>query len=442
MRTGAIIWLAVTVMIAFANIHAYAQQLQVVGRDGFGNLICNGPRGPGPCALIQQWMAQNPGANVLTMPQPNILPMPPGTGVGVPVPGPQGAPNFRVPVPQAGIPSLPQQGVSGFGRPLNGNPQDVAIQCAQRSGTDVNVFADCAGKNVILPQREQAVMDCAFDTTSKVDFAACAAPNLGIHLSRDQQTVANCAMQSNGDEGKFASCAGSRLVGDNLTPDQQAVIGCAAEAGDASDFASCSASSLIGNHASREQQVAIECAVQSEGDPTQFAGCAGTKMLNLPLNPEQQIAVQCIVSTGAQPYAAGACIATGLTTRELEKCAANGFGGDDGCFGNNNDLVGRNSWTARTLAQVAGGPNSVVRNPGQIFGGPNSVFNNPGQILGGPNSVFNNPGQIAGGPNSVINNPGQILGGPNSVFHNPSQLAPPPVNLGTVGGHRVCLPWC
>jgi hypothetical protein len=31
------------------------------------------------------------------------------------------------------------------------------------------------------------------------------------------------------------------------------------------------------------------------------------------------------------------------------------------------------------------------------------------------------------------------------VFNNPSQLlpqAPPPVQVGTIGGKRICLPWC
>ena len=356
--SGIPMYLVITRLLVFAailaaiNSHVQAQPLQVIGHDGLGNPICNGPRGTAPCAIIQRWLNQNPG--------PSVLPMP------------QQAPSFGMPPPtEPSIPSLgnlipPQIDIPDFGTPINGDPQEVAIHCAQSSGTDVDAFARCAGKNVILPQHEQAVLDCAFDTTSKEDFAACAAPNLGIRLSRDQQTIANCAYQSKGDEDNFASCAGSQIVGNALTPEQKEIVGCAANADNASDFATCSASTLIGSHLSRDQNVAVECAVQSQGDPTGFATCAGTKMLSLQLNPEQQIAIECVVTTGAQPYAAGACIATALTARELEKCSANGFGGDDGCFGNNNDLLGRNGWTARTLAQVARGPNSVVRNPGQI----------------------------------------------------------------------------
>jgi hypothetical protein len=104
------------------------------------------------------------------------------------------------------------------------------------------------------------------------------------------------------------------------------------------------------------------------------------------------------------------CVGGQLTTTELQKCLALGIGGA-GCFGNNN---------------------AIVKAIGDAWKG----------VAGGPNSVFNNPGQLAGGPNSVINNPGQILGGPNSAARNPGQLVPPPLNLGTVGGKRVCIPWC
>jgi hypothetical protein len=113
-----------------------------------------------------------------------------------------------------------------------------------------------------------------------------------------------------------------------------------------------------------------------------------------------------------------------LESEPPQKCIQHGFGGSDGCFGDNAELVSRNGWVARTFGQIAGGPNSVVHNPSQIFGGSNSVFNNPYQLAGGPDSIINNPRQIFGGPNSIVNNQGQITGGPNSVINNPGQLIP------------------
>ena len=184
---------------------------------------------------------------------------------------------------------------------------------------------------------------------------------------------------------------------------------------------------MLGAHLSREQQVALQCAAQSDGDTTGFAACAGSNLFNLNLNPEQQIAVSCVVETGGQPYAAAGCIATRLTARELEKCA-DGIGGDDGCFGNNNDLIGRNGWTARTLGQIAGGPNSFVRNPSQVWGGDNSFLRNPSQVWAGNNSF--------------VRNPSLFWGGNNSIFNNPQQLVPRPATFGNVAGHRICFPWC
>jgi hypothetical protein len=71
-----------------------------------------------------------------------------------------------------------------------------------------------------------------------------------------------------------------------------------------------------------------------------------------------------------------------------------------------------------------------VRNVAALAGGPNSVIRDPGQLLGGPESVLNHPAQLLGGPNSV----------PNQILRNvPS---PPPIEVGTIGNHRVCIPWC
>ncbi|MGF9763994.1 hypothetical protein AAII07_53680 [Microvirga sp. 0TCS3.31] len=150
-------------------------------------------------------------------------------------------------------------------------------------------------------------------------------------------------------------------------------------------------------------------------------------MFNLQLNPEQQIAVQCVVSTGGTPPAAAGCIASRLTARELTKCLTDGIGGR-GCFGDTNDLVGRDGWLRRNLGQIAGGPNSIINNPGQIWGGDNSFVRNPSQIWGGDNSF--------------VRNPSQLWGGNNSIFNNPGQLAPKPLQLGSIGGKRICLPWC
>jgi hypothetical protein len=332
---------------------------------------------------------------------------------------------------------------------------ELGRQCAQQANGDIAQFARCTGGDVILPRRDQVLIRCAEDNSggSVIDFATCAAPTAGIRLSDDQRTAIGCASNSHGIEDDFLVCLGTAAVNNNLNSTQRDALDCAKQFdGKASSLASCAAEKVFDANATPEERIAADCAVQSGGDVEQFGACAGTAYMNLRLNPEQQIAVECAVGTGGQLYATAGCIATRLTGRELEKCVANGFGGD-GCFGDSNDLFGYKGWTARTLKTLAGGPNSVFNNPAQIWGGSNSMFNNPQQIWGGPNSMFNNPQQIWGGPNSVVRNPTQVFGGPNSVFNNPGQIlggpnsvfhqaAPQPATIGSVGGHRICLPWC
>lgn len=313
--------------------------------------------------------------------------------------------------------------------------QQTAATCAMDSGGNRNEFVQCAGAAFLdrnLNRDQQRVLSCASKADGDLQsFTGCASRALGSHLSEDQTTAANCAIKSKGDRDDFIVCAGGALLNQKLNSEQRKVLQCAASAdGESGRFVGCAAPALLGQNASREQKVAVQCAAESGGEVDSFVACAGANMLNLQLNAEQQIAVQCVVSTGGQPHAAAGCIATRLTARELIKCAANGIGGRDGCFGDNNDLVGKNGWSARTFGQIAGGPNSVINDPGQIWGGDNSFVRNPGQIWGGSNSFVRNPAQIFGGSNSVFNNPGQLLPSPR------------PLTLGNVGGKRICLPWC
>jgi len=131
-----------------------------------------------------------------------------------------------------------------------------------------------------------------------------------------QQLGIQCAMQSQGDLREFVACAQNQVV--------------LPQAG----------------------QILVDCAARSGGTTNGLLTCAGGNLLANQLNPEQQIAVQCVVQTGGQPYAAASCTATQLTLRELSKCVTNGVGGPDGCFGDNNDLVGQNGWTVRSFNNV------------------------------------------------------------------------------------------
>lgn len=509
--------------------------------------VCAGPLGPGPCTQVKVFILQQ-SLNLAPQVPPNLQQLNVVGSINTPFGrspaclGPMGPMPCAL-LPQMGLDAwsgpIPGQGQFGLSAAVLSDPLRLARECARQVGADVTRFAGCAGQKVILPKREQAILDCAVSNRTALDFGKCAASSFGLTLaedqrkavqcaisakgnaesftdcmglaipaiqlspeqraivqcgastnsaesfascaapsfmgqseqaalrcaveskdaatfvscaadqlpikvSEDQRIVAKCAMQSKGDTNGFFTCAGSAFAGKNLSSDQKAVLQCASNSGgDTSAFANCAAGDLLTKNLSREQQIAVRCAAESGGDPTATAVCAGTNLMALNLNPEQQIAVQCVAATGGEPYSAAGCMASRLTMRELTKCFNDGIGGS-GCFGDSNDLVGRNGWVGRTFGQITGGSNSVINNPDQIWGGDNSFVRNPGQVWGGPNSVFNKPSQVFGGPNSFFNNPQQVFGGPNSVFNNPGQILPKPrpMVLGKVGGKRVCLPWC
>ncbi len=131
---------------------------------------------------------------------------------------------------------------------------------------------------------------------------------------------------------------------------QQIGIQCARQSqGNIDAFVSCAKQQVV---LPESQQIMVDCASRSGGTLNGFAACAGQNLVMAQLNPEQKIAVQCVIETNGQPYAAAGCTATRLTERELGKCITDGFGGQNGCFGDNNDLVGKNGWTARTFNNV------------------------------------------------------------------------------------------
>ncbi len=315
------------------------------------------------------------------------------------------APQFPPPVmpypaPQMGPAPMMLPPIAGARLPPN-----MVLQCAQQAAATGNVdfFAQCTGSRIVLPAAQQELVQCTELSTDVQGFAACSgALVLGRTLNTTQQATFQCAVRSQGDLDDFADCMGNRFIGQRLNRDQTIALDCARQSQDMDDFAMCAGSRLLGPRLSRDQRVAIKCAADSQGEFSGFAMCEANALLNNQLNPEQQIAVQCVAQTDGQPYAAAVCIASRLTLRELEKCVRDGFGGH-GCFGDTNDLFGRNGWTTRTIGNAW---HDLRYGPGPT------------------NDLFGGQG-FAGRTLETIR-----------------RTAPPPLQLGTVGGHRVCVPWC
>ncbi len=225
-----------------------------------------------------------------------------------------------------------------------GGAQQCAAQTGQENTVSVPAFVLCTQGALVLDQQSMAIVNCAQNSGGdKETFGKCAAEKIiGSNLSSEQRKLVDCASGHSDDEDDFAGCLEDGLLGDQLNDQQRAVLDCAKSNDlDSEEFATCAGESILGDNLPPNAKAAIGCAAQSQGDATQFAGCAADKFLNLNLTPEQQIGIECVVEFGGQPYAAAGCAATRLTARELDKCAEHGIGGEDGCFGDNNDLVDR-----------------------------------------------------------------------------------------------------
>jgi len=321
---------------ALFGIPTFGQQVIANGPNG---PICTGPLGNGPCTDVVRYLQQHPGMQFVGYGPAGPMcngPLGPGPCVDVArfieqraMGGPAGGgagPAGFVPVAQIG--NSPQGPVCAG--PLGpGLCADVAKYLAQHP----------VG-SPLPPTAPQFYVPQTFTATGAD------AQRIGIQ----------CATQSQGELNAFVSCAGQQMV----LPEKQ--------------------------------QILVDCAARSGGTVSGLAACAGQEILGdqLHLNPEQHIAIDCVVQTGGQPYAAAACTATQLTARELSKCVTNGIGGRNGCFGDNNDLVGRNGWTVRSFNNVI---NDIQHGPGPTndLVGSNGFVVRTAQNM--QNDIRNGPGR-------------------------------------------------
>jgi hypothetical protein len=234
-------------------------------------------------------------------------------------------PSLGVPTPQGFMP-LPQQIVdpnNPFARPMIAS-EARTLACYQSSGGDRAQFGDCMVR-AMVGQREAAVYQCARGGVSSDAIAICMVGALGGQ--REQQlavTLGQCRQRYGADYSKYPLCMASMPVG-----------------GDAGKL--------------------LACVQQQRGQATVMgtAVCYGASSLNL--NPEMQIIAQCAVATGGEPYSFAGCAGGQLTARELDKCFTNGVGGQNGCFGPNNDIVRALSGLGDTLRSHFGPSNTLVQ---------------------------------------------------------------------------------
>ncbi len=205
-------------------------------------------------------------------------------------------------------------------------------------------------------------------------------------------------------------------AGTQMTPEQRRLYDCIAQ-----NFNNYQAAGLCvaGTGLSQDQRRIANCVMQNRGSYVQMGVCAAGGNLT----PEQQVFVQCAASSGGQPYAFAGCVGTQLTLNELQKCLDQGIGGS-GCFGDNNTAVRfvKNAW--KDVTEGPGPSNDLLGRDGFVGRTLENARRDLEEGPGPTNDLFGGQGRVG------------------RTLEDIRKSAPPPIELGTVGGHRVCIPWC
>lgn len=201
--------------------------------------------------------------------------------------------------------------------------------------------------------------------------------------SADQKLVADClSKNSPWSDAVICFANGKKQI---PAPVQQA-LDCAPAQSSLGGFGTCLASKNIPQISGDLGKLAT-CAAGNDGAGLGTAAC----MLGAGLNADQKIAVQCAThSVDLTSWAV--CTGGLLTFKEFNQCKNAKFG-DDRCFGENNEI-------RKFLRNVLG------------------------QDIHKDTLV------------------GQIINVPIEIVKGVLNFSPPPIQVGTINGNRVCLPWC
>ena len=242
-------------------------------------------------------------------------------GLGVEI-----APGRIVPIPQP---------LLNLDRPF-GNIMITSEQKARKcyndangpSGLDQQQFGDCMVE-AMVGRKEYQIYECMSRASSAEERALCTVSVLG---GPDEQNVAykliNCYRQFGTDYEKYSLC----LMSQQSDPKLARLAGCL------------------------QQQASSGGSISPVGTALCYYG---PSMLNL--NPEMQIVMHCAIATGGHPYAFTSCAGGQLSARELNKCLQHGIGGENGCFGDNNDVLKAIRNMGDYLSQQLGENNDLVR---------------------------------------------------------------------------------
>lgn len=200
----------------------------------------------------------------------------------------------------------------------------TAISCVSDPQKPTAEKAQCLQAAGIQLPPQAATAQCLATAKTGLDAATCA----GLKGAAQAKRAKECLDTAQGDTARAALCIGA---GASLPPEQARLVSCAASATTYASGAACMAGPYMNKDAAR----ALSCAADSQGSPAGTAICmAGPEM-----NAELRIAAECLASTGGEPISFASCAGGRLAMKELQQCIAGGFKAENGCFGENNEIV-------------------------------------------------------------------------------------------------------
>ncbi|NTX87965.1 MULTISPECIES: hypothetical protein [unclassified Pseudomonas] len=198
------------------------------------------------------------------------------------------------------------------------------IDCLQDPSKDLEAKAQCARDAGLPFPKELELAQCTAQAASGAQLAKCA----GVMGAAAVAAMEHCIRESGNDNTRRTLCVGMQV---GLPPEERRVLECAATSRGAADGIVC----IAGPKLPAQVAKVASCAANSQGSPAGTAIClAGPSM-----NAELRIAAECASTTGGEPMSFASCAGGRLAMKELQQCVAGGFKAENGCFGENNEIV-------------------------------------------------------------------------------------------------------
>jgi hypothetical protein len=337
--------------------------------------------------------------------------------------------------------------------------------CEKTKGTDV---ARCMMETKFRESMPKEIVDietCLRKyplTSQKILMQSCVVGKIPA-LGKEFTAFADCSTRfpSTSQRLEFISCLSLPSLPPEQRANAEAAVSCyAGSSGDGYKLAGCFLAKRV--KVGGDLGMAAQCYLEGGANALGMVAClAGDK-----INAELKIAIQCAQTT-SEAITFGVCVAGQLTVKELVQCQGKRFA-QGNCFGENNEfrrlarsLLGTDIGEKSVIADVMNVQLDVVAFQVKAIETAITFADNAGrEIQKGTEDVGR---ELDIGRRNVEREYNKGINDLNRNLIDMAQLAgktaddvisevkkikelipkpPPPIEVGKVGGHRVCIPWC